>query len=276
MKHNLAAIATIIVAACAPSLSRASTNAFYFVQISDTHEGRAVHHFRYTNAIDRINNLPFPIDMIAHTGDFASDNLERNAVAISNLLHSFTIAPVIPVAGNHDLSLRGSDPAKRLADCIESYRTNIGELGIVRETENALYIAACTEGLFNDFTGVTDFDPVKFVRDALAANTTGKPAFVFTHRPDSDDFYNDQLHPSRMQRREEWRKMLADGKATAVISGHFHREELHNDAHGVPTYVAGPIAGYWGRQGSYRIYYYKDNHLSYHTVYIEDPRETAE
>ena len=249
----------------------ASTNAFYFVQISDTHHGRTLHHNRFTNAIERINKLPFPVEIVAHTGDFASDNLERTAEAITNFLSMITIAPVICVPGNHDLSDRGRDPKQRTIDCIETYRKHFGELGAVRETENALYITVCNEGLFRDFTGITDFDPIAFLRDALAANTNSKPAFVFTHRPDSDDFYNNQLHPSRMNRRDEWRKTLADGKATALITGHFHREETHNDSYGVPTYVSGAIAGYWGRQGSYRVYKYKDGRLSYHTDYIEDP-----
>ena len=255
-------------------IASASTNAFWFVQITDTHFGKSAHHTRYTNAIERINNLPFPVEMVVHTGDFASDNFEKNAGAISNYLAKITIAPVIGVAGNHDLTTYR--PATRLGESLASYRAHIGELGVVRETANALYIAVCTEGLFRDLKSVTDFDPIAFTRDALAANTNNLPAFVFVHRPDTPDFYNNTRHESRMERRDEWRKTLVDGKATAVIAGHFHRDEIHNDAYGVPTYVASSIAEYWGRQGSFRVYYFENNHLSYHTVYIEDPApETA-
>jgi predicted phosphodiesterase len=254
--------------------SHASTNAFYFAQITDTHFGKSIHNFRFTNAVDRINNLPFPIEMVAHTGDFASDNLERNAETISNLLSKITIAPLIVVPGNHDLT--SYRPPTRLGESLTAYLEHIGELGTIRETENAFYVGVCTEGLFRDLTSVTDFDPIVFVRDALASNTNSKPAFVFTHRPDGDDFYNNTLQPSRMERRDEWRQTLADGKATAIIAGHFHREEYHDDSYGVPTYVAGSIADSWGRQGSFRVYYYKDGKLSYFTVYIEDPAEEKE
>jgi len=256
--------------------SFATPDEFWFAQITDTHFGRTLHHQRFTNAIERINNLPFNLDVVAHTGDFASDNMERNIVAITNLFATITAAPLIVVPGNHDISNRGADPKKRITDCLEVYQKHIGELGTVTETENAFYITVCTEGLYPEFADIgeiTGFDPVTFTREALAKNTAGKPAFVFTHRPDGDDFYNDTHHPARMTRRDEWRKTLADGGATALIAGHFHREEYQNDAYGVPVYVCGPIANYWGRQGSFRVFYFRDNKLSYHTVYIEDPRE---
>ena len=273
MKYSLHAIAVSVFVS---SVSFAATNAFYFAQITDTHYGRPMHNYRFTNAVDRINNLPFKLEVVAHTGDFASDNFERNVDAITNLFAMITAAPLIVVPGNHDISYRGSDAKKRFAECIRVYRGHVGELGTVTETENAFYITVCTEGLYNDFEGVTDFDPIGFVKGALAANKDGKPAFVFTHRPDGDDFYNNEHHASRMTNRDEWRKTLADGGATAVIAGHFHREELQDDAYGVPVYVAGPIANYWGRQGSFRVYYYRDGKLSYHTVYIEDPAESME
>ncbi|MCL1910509.1 MAG: metallophosphoesterase, partial [Kiritimatiellaeota bacterium] len=166
----------IISLALAPLITFAATNEFRFVQITDTHHGRTLHHQRFTNAIDRINNLPFPIEVVAHTGDFASDNLERSAEAIAEFLATITNAPLITVPGNHDFSDRGKDPAQRTTDCIESYRKHIGELGSVRETENAFYITVCTEGLFRDISESTDFDPIAFLRDALAKNKTGKPA----------------------------------------------------------------------------------------------------
>jgi hypothetical protein len=53
-----------------------------------------------------------------------------------------------------------------------------------------------------------------------------------------------------------------------VIAGHFHRDELHWVGD-VPLFVCAPLAGYWGRQGSYRIYEYKDGRLGYRTQYLE-------
>ena len=282
ISHTRLRLLALCLAICAVGTApffaaAAASESFYFVQISDTHHGKWQHHIRFTNAVEQINNLPFPLEVVAHTGDFASDNLhnEASAATISNTLAKIN-APVICVPGNHDLSQKGNDPDKRLADSLANYRKYIGELGTVYETDNALYITVCTEGLTRDLSSATDFDPIAFLSDALAKNVSGKPAFVFTHIPDGEDFYNGALHPTRYARRDEWRKTLADGKVTAVIAGHFHRDELQQqDADGIPTYICPPIADFWGRQGSFRIYEYKNGRLSYRTVYIEDRADTS-
>jgi hypothetical protein len=55
----------------------------------------------------------------------------------------------------------------------------------------------------------------------------------------------------------------------AVITGHFHRDELHW-TDGIPVFSAPPVAGFWGRQASYRLYEYRAGNLSYRTLYLAD------
>jgi UDP-2,3-diacylglucosamine pyrophosphatase LpxH len=62
---------------------------------------------------------------------------------------------------------------------------------------------------------------------------------------------------------------LAGYDVKAVITGHFHRDELHWVG-GRPVFAAPPVAGYWGRQASFRLYEYRDGRLSYRTIYLAE------
>ncbi|MFW6303548.1 MAG: metallophosphoesterase family protein, partial [Candidatus Sumerlaeota bacterium] len=72
----------------------------------------------------------------------------------------------------------------------------------------------------------------------------------------------------RPEYREAWIKLINRYNVKAVIAGHFHRAEQHwlGD---VPLYVAPPVAGYWGRQASYRLYHYQAGRLSFTTQYLD-------
>ena len=55
----------------------------------------------------------------------------------------------------------------------------------------------------------------------------------------------------------------------AVVTGHFHRDELQWMGD-IPVFTSPSVAGYWGRQASFRIYEYRDGHLGYRSVYLQD------
>jgi UDP-2,3-diacylglucosamine pyrophosphatase LpxH len=63
-------------------------------------------------------------------------------------------------------------------------------------------------------------------------------------------------------------KLINSYNVKAVIAGHFHRDELHW-LENVPLYVSSPVAGYWGRQATFRIYEYSNGKIGYRTQYIE-------
>ncbi len=244
----------------------------YFVQITDTHFGKPIHDYRFRQAIEAVNALPFDISVVAHTGDFTSDNLykEQTGIAVSNML-ALIDKPVICAPGNHDLSMKSNNPDQRLRDCLAVYLKYIGPLGQVYETDQAVFIAVCTEALRRDLKGILDFDALKWLGEQLD-QTGGKPVFVFTHVPEGSDFYGNALHdgwPEAAHR--EWRRVLKKGNVKAVFAGHYHRDELQQNDDGIPTFVGNAIADFWGRQASFRIYAYENGRISFRTVYIEDP-----
>ena len=268
----LTAAVLLLGSVAVPDLRAASDKPITFVQITDTHNGLPVHAYRFRAAIDAINKLPFDIAVVAHTGDFACDDLYKKAtcIEITNMLSRIK-KPLICAPGNHDLSMKGIDPAKRLADCLKAYTTFIGPLGQVYETEDAVFIAVCTEPLRGTIPAIPGFDPIAWMDEQLS-KTKGKPVFVFTHVPDGQDFYDNALHDGWPEaNRQAWHKVLKKGDVKAVFCGHYHRDELQQNDDGIPVFVANSIANFWGRQASFRIYTYEKGRLSFHTVYIEDP-----
>ena len=252
---------------------------FSFVQISDTHQGRALHQWRYRQGIAEINALPFPVEVVVHTGDIVSAGLKSHEVAgaASNLL-SLVAAPTICCPGNHDL--RFDKPTESWTNkyfrAVGVYRSFFGELAQAHETPNALYLAIDTEELRQPAAPrVPDFDPIAWLEEKLAACPPEKPVFVFTHVPDCDDYFRGQYTPgwTNAEGLARWRAALArHPNVKAVIAGHFHRNaRVEHPEGGPPTIVAGCFASFWSRQATYRVYTYEDGALSYQDAYIEDP-----
>ena len=126
----------------------ASAEPFRFVQVSDTHQGRPIHQYRYRQAIGQINALPFDVDVVAHTGDIVSAGFKSHNVAgaASNLFAQIRW-PRICCPGNHDLRFdRASDAwTNRYYRAAAVYQTFFGPLVQTHETTNALYVAIDTE-----------------------------------------------------------------------------------------------------------------------------------
>ena len=248
---------------------------FWFAQVTDTHEGMALHQWRFRRALEEIGELPVPVECLAHTGDFSCDSLRRDDVAagISNIL-ALAPCPVVLAPGNHDLTFRWSNPTNRYLEAAAVYQRHLGPLGQVHETDNALYVALSTEGLRQpDTPAIPGWDPIAFLDEALG-RAPDKPAFVFTHVPDCDDFYDGGFHPgwTNPEGRAAFRAVLRrHPNARAVICGHFHRVVHEEGPDGVPTIASGPIATFWDRQGSYRLYRYENGCLSYQDFYLQDP-----
>ena len=254
---------------------------FWFVQITDTHHGKHLHQWRFRQAIKEINALPVPVSCVIHTGDFSSDSLYREEVAatISNLCAQLP-QPVLKVPGNHDLTLNKRHGTNRFLEAAEMYRRYLGPFLQVHETDQALFLAICTETLRRkDAPPLPGFDPLKALDERLAQCPPDKPVFVFTHVPDCDDFYLNHYEPAweNEDGRRAWREVLGRyPNVKAVIGGHFHRAVQAEHPDNIPTIVAPCIASFWGRQGSFRLYRYENGCLSYQEVYLVDPpAETA-
>lgn len=235
---------------------------FYFVQITDTHFGDDDHLDRTQKVVERINDLPMKIKCVVHTGDIAMDNLEDKNVMDSGLsIMEKLSVPIHYISGNHDIL-----PQKLESTC-KAYLERFGGMISQAEYDNVLFMFVYTEPLRLSFT-IEGYQPLKQLEEYLK-NSKGKPVIIFHHAPSVDDFYENKFHTSwEMEMRKKWVRVINAYNVKAVIAGHFHRDE-HHWLGNVPLYVSPPIAGYWGRQASFRIFEYHDGKLGYRTQYIQ-------
>jgi hypothetical protein len=236
---------------------------FYFVQITDTHFGDRDHLERTRRLVDQINRLPYDIACVVHTGDIFADTIMNPAVrdAGMDVLRRLR-APLHLLPGNHDILEK--DPEATAA----AYARHIGPLILSAEYHGVVFILAYTEPLAMGFA-VKGYDPLLELESALK-RSAGKPVLLFHHRPAVDDYYEFAGSPAwGPAARAALEGRLATHDVRAVITGHFHRDELHWAA-GRPVFAAPPVAGYWGRQAGFRLYEYRDGRLGYRTVYLQE------
>jgi alkaline phosphatase D len=236
---------------------------FYFVQITDTHFGDRDHLERTRRLVDQINRLPYEIACVVHTGDVFADSITDETIVAQGLAVLGRLkAPVHILPGNHDV-LPG-----RLTQTFSAFARRIGPPIQKAEYHGVVFLCAYTEPAALGFTA-PGYDPLQALEAALAS-AAGRPVIVFHHRPAVEDFYENVSHTGwgdAARRRLE--SLLLAHNIKAVVTGHFHRDELHW-LEGIPVFSAPPVAGYWGRQASFRLYEYRDGRLGYRTIYLED------
>jgi 3',5'-cyclic AMP phosphodiesterase CpdA len=234
----------------------------YFVQITDTHWGDKDHIERTRKIVKQINQLPFAIQFVVHTGDITMDRVEDIQTVSEGLevLKKLKV-PVHFVPGNHDI-LEG-----KLKTTRQAYEKGFGTLLSVEEYSGVVFILVYTEPLAKSFS-VEGYEPLAQLGKALG-RSQGKPLIVFHHTPSVESFYKNHMHEGWNDSvRDEWVRLLNSYDVKAVIAGHFHRDE-HHWLGEVPLYVCAPVAGYWGRQATFRIYEYRNGRISYRTQYLE-------
>lgn len=250
----------------AAPLARCADEPFHFVQITDLHVGGGTDHVqRVANAIDAINALPDPVAFVLVTGDLVRDDLwQTNAVArITRLLRRIR-APVHVVPGNHDIL------ADHWTGTTNAYIQAFGPLQTNFTCHGVVFLTLCDETLRDARLSAAhpDCHPLGWLEQQLQV-ASNQPVIVVNHRPCVEDFHNNEYHAGWPQPvRQTWIELLNRHNVKAEITGHLHRDEMHWLGN-VPLYVAAPLAGYYGRQGSFRIYTWQDGHLSYRTVYLE-------
>jgi 3',5'-cyclic AMP phosphodiesterase CpdA len=234
---------------------------FYFVQITDTHWGDRDHYERTRRIVDRINHLPFEIKCVVLTGDITMDRVQDETTVRRGLsLLKGLRMPVHFVPGNHDILRENYDLTQ------QAYKDHFGRLLTEREYEGVVFVLIYTEPLAKSFL-VDGYKPLERLEAALK-RAGRKPVVVFHHTPSVENFYRNQMHDGwRNKYREDWERLLNSYNVKAVIAGHFHRDE-HHWLGEVPLYVCSPVAGYRGRQATFRIYEYKDGKVGYRTQYI--------
>ncbi len=257
---------TVWLGLLAAPLAGCADEAFCFVQITDLHVGGGTDHVqRVAAAIEAINALPDPAAFVLVTGDLVRDNLwDTNAVARATRMLDRIHAPVHVVPGNHDIL------AARWTETTNAYIRAFGPLQTNFTCHGVVFLTLCDETLRDEHLAAAhpDCDPLGWLERQLQV-ASNQPVIVVNHRPCVEDFHNNAYYPGWPQpMRQRWIELLNRHHVRAEITGHLHRDELHWLG-SVPLYVAAPLAGYYGRQASFRVYTWKDSHLSYRTVYLD-------
>jgi 3',5'-cyclic AMP phosphodiesterase CpdA len=256
------------LAASGPARPAAEPSAhFYFVQMSDTHFGTGDHAARTRRVVAAINNLPFAIECVVHTGDITSDDIgDPRTLGVATSVLSGIRVPAHYLPGNHDIRRRA------LKATLGVYTNAFGPLCSRAEHGGVVFLFLWDEPLRRGFAA-EGYDPLAWLESELRA-AGGRPAIVLLHSPPVEDFYGDRIRPGwPPENRARFTRIVNAANVKAVIAGHFHRDELHWLGR-VPLYVCSAVAGYWGRQGSFRIYEYSDGRLGYRTVYLEPLAKT--
>ena len=235
---------------------------FYFAQITDTHFGSGDHLTRTRKIIEQINALPMQIACVVHTGDIMADRIDDAGLVNDTLALMGRIkVPLHYVPGNHDILM------DRLPATVPLYRAAFGDLIASVQYHGVVFLFLYTEPLRKSFA-VDGYRPLVQLRKQLA-QAGGKPVILFHHAPSVKNFYNNKVYRGwRSEIKAQWIELLNAHNVKAVITGHYHRDEFHWLGR-VPLFVAPPVAGYWGRQASYRVYEYDNGKVSYSTQYIE-------
>jgi hypothetical protein len=256
-------LALLLWLVLAPLAGAGVARAFYFIQITDTHFGDGDHLERTRRLVERINRLPYEIACVVHTGDIFAGTLTNPDVREAGFGVLRRLKPPLHLLpGNHDIL------QKDVADTAAAYTRHLGPLMHQAEYHGVVFIFAYTEPLAMGFA-VKDYDPLREL-DAALARSSGRPVLLFHHRPAVDDYYEFAGSPAwDPAARAALEGRLAGYDVKAVITGHFHRDELHWVG-GRPVFAAPPVAGYWGRQASFRLYDYRDGRLSYRTIYLAE------
>ncbi|MBS3821496.1 MAG: hypothetical protein GVY16_10900 [Planctomycetes bacterium] len=243
--------------------------ALSFVHVTDTHFGCGQRNKpieRNRKIVQVINALPMDIACVVHGGDIFSDRIEdagtrQRALDVLGELRP----PICYIPGNHDILVKGSKDRRETTAGL--FREHFGPLAGRHEHHGTVFLTLYTEPIVKD-APIPDYDPITWLKGELG-RAGRKPVLVFHHRPCVLDFYHNRMHdPWTPERRATWTDLLNSANVRGVVTGHFHRAE-HHWLGDVPMFVTSSVAGFWGRQSSFRIYTFDRGRLSYRSVYIE-------
>lgn len=237
---------------------------FYFVQITDTHWGARDGVALTRKAVEAINQLPYKIEFVVHTGDLFADSIEREAVlkegrdALQGLK-----APVYVVPGNHDIR------AMEAKATTAAFTRSFGPVSRRADVQGVACLFFYSEPLVGGFQ-VPDYDPLAWLESALK-QAGNKPVLLFQHTPSIGNVLGAKDPLAWVDgAREAWETAVRRHPSIkAIVAGHVHRDELHWIGD-VPLFSSAPLARFWNRQPSFRVYDYWNGKLGYWTVYLEE------
>ena len=245
------------------ALARAGGEPFYFVQLTDSHFGADNNLERGRRVVELINQLPMPVEFVVHTGDILADLILEPQVVDQTLeVMGGLQPPLYYLPGNHDIHKDDSDQA------LAVYRERFGPLVRVEEFNGVLVIFLYVEPSARDWPIIPGYDPLAELEKALT-QAGDRPVLLFQHTPPVEGFFRNMLHRGWSDaQRQRWEELVSRHQVKGVFTGHYHKDELHWLGQ-TPIFVAASIAGFWGRQASFRVYEYRDGVISYRTLYLQ-------
>lgn len=237
-------------------------SSFYFVQVSDTHIGDSINNIRTDSIIESINRLSVKPDFVLITGDiFYNPPDSINSKAAYNKFSKLNI-PFVFTPGNHDISYKPDSVS------FSRYKQVFGNPDTTFIWKKVRFVG------FNSCWMTENKNPQAdstflFLSNSLKTDSLSK--IIFTHIPPTLNFFNNQINTTLIpiyQNVIDSLINMPDANVKAVITGHFHRDELQWDKK-IPVYIAGPVARNLGRPATYRLYKYENGKLSYYTIYLE-------
>ncbi len=248
-----------------PVLSFAGENHFYFVQITDTHLGIRENDDRTRKIVKAVNRLPMDIECVVHTGDVYDRRIRRNEKAVAKAVKVFEALkpPVIFLPGNNEINVFKKDTEQAR----ELWSRLFGPLVGSRDVHGVRFVFAYTDPL-REGLPIEGFDPFEAVLTQIQ-KSNGSPVLLFHHGASVRDFYENKFHDGWEKNvQAKWLDLINGHNVVAVITGHFHRDELHWLGK-VPLYVSGPVAEKFGRQAGFRIYEYTNGRIGYTAQYLD-------
>jgi hypothetical protein len=194
---------------------------FTFVQLSDTHVGFAgppnpTGTRAFERAIEIVNGLREPPDLVLFTGDLTHDSEEPGERAgrmrrFREIADRLGVKTRRLVPGEHDAGLDGG----------ALFRENFGETRYAFDHKGVHFVALDNVSRAKPEVGP---EQLAWLARDLARFAPTTPIVVFTHRPHFD------LKPDR-----EWytrdgdavMRLLAPFENVTVLYGHIHREDVH-------------------------------------------------
>ena len=196
---------------------------FSFVQLSDTHVGSGPPlnpggTAAFERAVENVNELPAPPELVLFTGDLTHDSEEpgepaRRMKRFREIAGRLRVKAQKAVPGEHDAGLDGG----------VLFREQFGETHYAFDHRGVHFVA-----LDNVSRALPEVGPdqLAWLRRDLARLPKTAPLVVFTHRPLFD------LRPDW-----EWftsdgdavTKLLAPFENVTVLYGHIHRENVHEE-----------------------------------------------
>jgi predicted phosphodiesterase len=236
---------------------------FSFIQISDIHWGDPENNRRAASIIAKINASDISPEFILITGDIMNNYTDSITTRAAYIALCSLKYPLIFIPGNHDI-LYYPEPESR-----NRFQQIFGPLDTTFIHKGVRFV--CFNSNWMNERANPSSDSILF----KVGSTIGKdtlPKILVAHIPPVENYYNGMAHTGWLPEYYHVFDSLVNtpsGNVRAILAGHFHRNEMHWIG-AIPLYVCGPVAHNLGRQARYRLYFWKNGRLGYHTVHLDE------